>query len=283
MNRSLPFAAALFLLFLASCSSGSSGDWADIPDYLDDVVVIYGDSRTGHDVHRWLMEGMASLAPTAVFHTGDLVEDGTIQENWDIFNNIASQLPAATPIYPALGNHEKESALYFENFDLPGNERWYRVDDIENFHFIVLDTESNLAAGSTQYQWLADNLSAGIPAEDYTLVVFHYPLFSTGYHGSDEKGVAGDLVPLFEEYGVDAVFNGHDHDYERSTVNGVRYIVTGGGGGPLRGQYSSSEYSDLFASVYHFCVLYFDDVGDLTVDVWDQKVNLIDRFVIANR
>jgi len=51
------------------------------------------------------------------------------------------------------------------------------------------------------------------------------------------------------------VFNGHDHDYERSEVNGVAYIVTGGYGAPLYPQSGSSTYSKFFASVNHFCVV----------------------------
>jgi hypothetical protein len=278
-----PAAVLSFLLVFTSCNSGSSGDWADLPDHLDGGIVVYGDSRTGHEIHDWLMEGIASLAPTAVFHTGDLVNDGTDPDNWMVFNNIASLLPSETPIYPALGNHERESTLYFDNFELPGNERWYSIDDIGNFNFVVLDTESNLAEGATQYQWLASELSSSVSATDFTIIFFHYPLFSTGYHLEDEKGIRDELVPIFEQYGVDAVFNGHDHNYERSTVNGIRYIVTGGGGASLRGQYRSSEYSDLFINTHHFCVLYYDDLQNLTVDVWDKKVNLIDRFVIENR
>jgi hypothetical protein len=41
---------------------------------------------------------------------------------------------------------------------------------------------------------------------------------------------------VFTRYGVDLVFNGHDHDYERSVANGIVYIVAGGGGAPLHGQ-----------------------------------------------
>lgn len=285
MDRLFFTSAAVLTLvqLLASCSGESAGKWADLPDQLDGGIVVYGDSRTGHDVHDWLMEGMASLAPTAVFHTGDLVNDGTDPNDWLIFNNIVSRLSSDTPIYPALGNHEKKSALYFNNFELPGNERWYSIDDIVNYNLIVLDTESNLAEGSTQYQWLEAELLSSVSATDYTLVFFHYPLYSTGYHPEDEKGIRDDLVPIFEQYGVDAVFNGHDHNYERSTVSGIRYVVTGGGGAPLRGQYRSSDHSDLFAKTYHFCILYFDDPQNLTVDVWDRKVNLIDRFVIENR
>ena len=279
----------MIFLSASQCGGGSSGDWADLPEYLSGSVVVYGDSRSGHSMHQWIMEGIGSLAPEAVFHTGDLVNDGREANQWITFNDMASQLPSGTPIYPALGNHERESQLYFDNFELPGNERWYLVDDIEGFNFIVLDTGSAVAAATTitpaspQYQWLENQLSSTMSSTDFTVVTFHYPLFSTGQHGSDDKQVAADLVPLFEQYGVDAVFNGHDHNYERSTVNGIRYIVTGGGGAPLRDQSGTSAYSELFVKAYHFCVLYFDEDDKLMVDVWSDKVELIDQFEIVNR
>ena len=275
-----------FLVPFPACGGGeSTGKWTDLPDHLTGGIAIYGDSRTGHDVHRRLVEGMASIEPAAVFHTGDLVDDGRVESNWTLFNDIVSQLPSGTPIYAALGNHEyaHASSLYFDNFDLPGNERWYALSTLPGFHFVVLDTESSLAVGSTQYQWLENELSSSVSGTDYTVVTFHYPLHSTGYHGSDEKGVAGALVPLFEQYGVDAVFNGHDHDYERSTVNGIRYIVAGGGGAPLRDQAGTSEDSDLFVKAYHFCVLYYDDQQRLVGDVISDEAALMDRFVIENR
>ncbi|MGD8353145.1 MAG: metallophosphoesterase [Pseudomonadota bacterium] len=277
------------LFSVSSCGDGAPGDWADLPGYLDGGIVVYGDSRTGHREHRWLVEGMATLGPEAVFHTGDLVTDGRLADNWITFNDIASQLPSGTPIYPALGNHEHESELYFDNFELPGNERWYAVDDLPGVKFIVLDSGSDLSSAtnadpaSEQYAWLESELKSSVSDTVYTLVAFHYPLYSTGYHGSDEKDLADDLVPLFEQYGVDAVFNGHDHDYERSTVDGIRYIVTGGGGAPLRNQAGTSEYSDVFAKAYHFCVLYFDQEGKLMAEAWSAEVKLIDRFEITNR
>jgi 3',5'-cyclic AMP phosphodiesterase CpdA len=274
-------AALLIVGFSAtSCEGGSSVDWSALPEHLSGGIVVYGDSRTGHNVHKRLMEGMAAIEPVAVFHTGDLVKNGRKAANWVTFNNIVSRLPSTTSIYPALGNHEYGSKLYFDNFELPGNERWYSVDDISGFNFVVLDTGSNLAAGSTQLQWLQSELSSSVSSTDYTVVMFHYPLFTTGKHGPDEKGIAGDLVPLFEQYGVDAVFNGHDHNYERFTVNGIRYIVTGGGGAPLRSQDGTSEFSELFVKAYHFCVLFFDDEHNLTVEVWSDKAKLVDRFVI---
>jgi len=227
--------------------------------------------------------------PAAVFHTGDLVTNGLVAEQWVTFNDIASRLPSGTPTYPALGNHEYESQLYFDNFELPGNERWYSVDDIDGFNFIVLDTESHFAAATTlapasaQYQWLESELASSVSSTDFTIVTFHYPLYSTGNHGNDAKDIGDDLIPLFEQYGVDAVFNGHDHDYERSTVGAIRYVVTGGGGAPLRDQSGSSESSELFVRAHHFCVLYFDEAENLMVEVWDDKGKMIDEFEIINR
>jgi hypothetical protein len=60
------------------------------------------------------------------------------------------------------------------------------------------------------------------------------------------------LCPLFEQYGVNIVFNGHNHCYERSVANGVTYIVTGGGGAPLYTEVNESPDSFYFASVHHF-------------------------------
>lgn len=277
----------LTILAIPACGgSASSTDWTVLPTYLSGGIAIYGDSRTGHSAHENIVEGIASIEPTAVFHTGDLVSDGRVADQWITFNNIVSQLPSGTPFYPALGNHEQPndpSTLIFNNFELPGNERWYSVDDIAGFNFVVLDTESNLAAGSTQYQWLESELSSSVSATDYTIVNFHYPLYSTGQHGSDEYGTLGHLPALFEQYGVDAIFNGHDHDYERFTFNGIRYVVAGGGGAPLRNQdldHLDIGLSEKYVKSYHFCVLFFDDEQKLKVEVWSNKAQLLDSFII---
>ena len=60
----------------------------------------------------------------------------------------------------------------------------------------------------------------------------HHPPFSISLHGGQTE-LRDAWTPLFERYGVAAVFSGHDHCYERSERNGVRYFVSGGGGAPL--------------------------------------------------
>ena len=88
-----------------------------------------------------------------------------------------------------------------------------------------------------------------------------------------------NLVPLLEEHDVDLVLNGHDHNYERLMVNGIPYVVTGGGGAPLRDQAGSNPDSVIFEKAYHFCVVYRDS-GKLMLDAWNSDVELIDRFEI---
>jgi hypothetical protein len=104
------------------------------------------------------------------------------------------------------------------------------------------------------------------PQTAVEFVVLHEPPYSSGTHGSNLE-VRQALVPLFEQGGVDVVFAGHDHDYERtvplwqeqtaaSDQQGVIYIVSGGGGTPLNNvghnawtAFSASRYSFVAADV----------------------------------
>jgi 3',5'-cyclic AMP phosphodiesterase CpdA len=241
-------------------------------------IVIYGDSRTGHQTHQKMVDEIIKTKPAIVFHTGDLVEDGLIPDQWATFNEIISDLIKIAEFYPALGNHENNSPLYFDNFILPNNERWYSVEK-DNLHFMVLDSNSDCSIGSEQYLWLEDDLQNIKENIKFFIAIFHHPPFSTGHHNEDEKNLRQSIIPLFEQYGVDIVFNGHDHDYERSLYNNIYYIVTGGGGAPLYDQARTSPYSQLFIKAYHFCKLFIIN-NQLIIEVYDIDSNLIDRFVI---
>lgn len=241
-------------------------------------IVIYGDSRTGHQTHQKIVDEIIKIKPSLVFHTGDLVEDGLIPAQWVTFNEITSDLIKIADFYPALGNHENNSPLYFDNFDLPNNEQWYSVEK-DNLHFIVLDSNSDCSIGSEQYLWLENDFQKINANIKFVIAIFHNPPFSTGAHTADEKGLRKNIVPLFEQYGVDIVFNGHDHDYERSLYNNTYYIVTGGGGAPLYDQTRINPYCQLFIKVHHFCQISFKE-NQLILDVYDINSNLIDHFVI---
>ena len=127
---------------------------------------------------------------------------------------------------------------YLDIFTLPGNgevggvpsgtEQYYSFD-YGNVHFVSLD--SQLTARDTDQMaamrdWLIDDLSSNDP--DWTVVIFHHPPYSKGAnHDSDDTEKIGGFdmpqqwmretfVPVFDNYGVDLVYNGHSHSYERS-------------------------------------------------------------------
>lgn len=248
-----------------------------------ETYVVYGDSRTNHPAHMRVVAAIGEFAPDAVFHTGDLVEDGNDSKDWESFNAITAPLRAKAEFYPALGNHEKNSPQFFDNFTLPGNERWYSVSR-PGAVFVVIDSNAGLGPGSEQALWLAAELkaAAGETGNPLTVVFLHHPLFSSGPHGRDDNSYREDLIPLFERYGVDVVFSGHDHLYERSFYNGIHYVVTGGGGAPLKQKKSPNPWSEIFISKFHFCKANVVD-GELVVTVYDADLNVLDIFKVENR
>lgn len=199
--------------------------------------------------HSRVVSSVVSLAPDFVLHMGDMVENGSVSSQWTTFFNIERNLMRQAPLYGVLGNHEQNSPLYFMAFHLPGTERWYSFD-YGNAHFIGLEVDgyASYAPGSAQMLWLANDLAQ--TRQHWKVVFYHIPPYSSGSHGSDLPGREA-LEPLFIQYGVDLVFNGHDHDYERSSANGIVYIVAGGGGAPLYTQVNPNPASLYFTSTYH--------------------------------
>jgi len=134
--------------------------------------------------------------------------------------------------FPALGNHDwySDSAkAYFDYFTLPGNERYYDIirGDV---HLFFLDSDLNEPDGvtdsSVQAVWLKTTLS--LSQQKWNIVVVHHAPYSSGSHGS----ILYTQWP-YKEWGADLVLSGHDHTYERLTVDGLTYIVCGTGGHSL--------------------------------------------------
>ncbi len=221
------------------------------PEQTSFRFAILGDTRTYTASHQSVVDRIAILAPDFYLNTGDLVEDGARPDQWDTFFEIEKELLANVPFFPTLGNHEVNHQNYFDLFYLPRNERWYSFD-YGNAHFVCLEVDgyASYNPGSEQYRWLKNDLESADRL--WKFVFFHIPPYSSGAHGND-SGVINALTPLFEQYGVDIVFNGHDHDYERSVVNGVTYIVSGGGGAPLYSRQHYYPWTVYFLSALH-CV-----------------------------
>ncbi|MEZ4369126.1 MAG: metallophosphoesterase [Kofleriaceae bacterium] len=120
-------------------------------------------------------------------------------------------------------------------------------------------TPTRTASPSTdQTAWLERELVAARqdPAIDHIFVVMHHPPYSVSLHGG-QRDLRERWTPLFERYGVAAVFSGHDHVYSRAVVGGVQYVVSGGGGAPLyprspRASAIDKEAVQTFERVNHY-------------------------------
>jgi predicted phosphodiesterase len=213
-------------------------------------------------VHRDIVALAYSFRPQLTLHTGDLVTAGSSDADWDCFFAIERPLLNSSVFLPAIGNHEETDQRYFDLFALPegsGTEEYYRVKYNQAL-FLVLSTEtmSDLTQDTAQNAWLEASLAEADADPDisWKIVAFHQPAFSSSFHGSRED-IQSAWHQLFVDYGVDIVFSGHDHNFEHSLVDGVHYVVTGGGGGPLHPA-GSSPWTIYSESEYHVVVVDVD-------------------------
>ena len=248
------------------------------PDQTKFTFAAFGDTRTGHQTHQEVVDSIVAIEPDFVLHTGDLVYRGREFPYWEIFFEIERELMSRIPLFPALGNHEDNHQHYFDLFYLPGNERWYAFD-YGNALFICLQVDGivDFGPGSEQYDWLKSELEAN--RQPWLFVYFHIPPYSSTQREEPdvEQEVRQALTPLFEQYGVDVVFTGHNHNYERNEVNGVTYIVTGGGGAPLSVMEDPELTRAAFAVTFHFVLLEIDG-NHLGATVFSSQGKILDEF-----
>jgi hypothetical protein len=238
----------------------ASGEFATAPGPAEPFTfVVYGDTRSQHDPHRTLVERVRREVPDFILLTGDMVDEGHREGDWQTFFDIERDLLRENVIFPAVGNHDRQgrarTADAFRRYfsvpdDTPDPERYYAFT-YGNSKFLILDSNEHSFALTDQTAWLEKILAdaAVDPKIQHRFVVMHHPVYSTSLHGGHPE-LREMWTPLFERYGVEAVFSGHDHTYERSLEGGVRYFVSGGGGAPLYPKDSRAARADTEASIY---------------------------------
>jgi hypothetical protein len=208
--------------------------------------VVFGDTRSDHQAHADVIRAIAAESPAFVIHTGDLVSDGGDEGQWQTFFDIEGELMRSTPVYPVVGNHDKDDGridIYARLFVVPegsGSDHYYRFS-YGHAEFLILD---NQVAGlgrpvdaTVQGRWLAAELAAwrASPQRTHRFVVVHASMYSADDSRTGEEGLRA-WRDEFLAAGVGGVFSGHDHHYARGAAdNGLAFVVTGGGGAPLYG------------------------------------------------
>lgn len=222
----------------------SAGDFRTAPaaDATSVTLYAYGDSRTHLDDHDRVCASMLAdidaepdARQTLVLQTGDWVGTGDDENEWDRFFDAkyaaSRRLLARMPLMGARGNHEDDGVLlrkYWPYAYADGTACRYAFD-YGPVHVAVVDQYEPFSRGTAQYDWLRADLAT--TAKPWKVVVFHEPAYGAGTHPNDEM-TQRELCPLFERTGVDLVLCGHNHNYARCAVNGIRYVTTGGAGAP---------------------------------------------------
>lgn len=171
-----------------------------------------------------------------------------------VFDMYAETL-RTTPFASTRGNHEFDPSTFYALVDHPtageigglasGTEAFYSFD-FANIHFVCLDSQgSNRAPDGAMATWLEADLASTL--QPWIIAFWHHPPYSKGSHDSDTEAQLGQMrgifLPILEDYGVDMVFSGHSHAYERSflidghyglstTWNPALHQVDGGDGSP---------------------------------------------------
>lgn len=223
------------------------------------LFVVYGDTRSNASSHERVVERIRHDVPDFILGTGDMVDDGSKEKEWQIFFDIERDLLRENVLFPSLGNHDRQgrgrTADNFRTFfalpeNSPDPERYYAFS-YAGARFLVLDSNAYSFSLSDQTDWIEQQLQAAQLSPDikHVFVIMHHPPYSISLHGG-QRELRERWTPLFERYRVSAVFSGHDHVYSRAERSGVRYFVTGGGGAPLYPRSRNPSAIDLDATRY---------------------------------
>ncbi len=193
-------------------------------------LAVFGDAGRGSKEQYDLGRVMADYRQTVLFDwvllTGDNIygpdSPADMKNKFEL--PYKSMLDAGVKFYGSLGNHDTSNQRFYAPFNMNGEE-YYRVER-SGVSFYALNSNY---LDKKQLDWFAAELAKDRNA--WRIAFFHHPPYSSGgRHGSDDE-VRKILHPLFVKSGIDVVFTGHDHFYERvKPQDGITYFVAGAAG-----------------------------------------------------
>ena len=229
MRRLLAFLSLVALVALVSLAPRAQE--LTLPNAADSVkFAAMGDNGTGdtpqYEVAAQMVAWHAKFPFDAAIMLGDNLYGS--QEPKDFVQKFERPyqplLAAGVKFYAALGNHDNQTNILYKPFNMDG-QRFYAYSK-KNVRFFVLDTDY---LDPKQLQWIEAQLKDS--RADWKICYFHHPLYSDGGRHGSEVDLRVVLEPLFIKYGVNVVYSGHDHVYERlKPQKGIYYFVSGAAG-----------------------------------------------------
>ena len=235
---------ALVLLAGVAACLGESAASVDAPVFTDDpeapLLVGAGDiaycSRNTDEATARLLDRI----PGTIFTVGDHVYPTADAAGFDrCYGPTWGRHRDRTR--PSPGNHEWDvegGAPYFAYFGANAGQpgRGYYSYDLGAWHVVVLNSNIDMSAGSTQVEWLRDDLAA--TSARCVLAYWHHPRFTSSRRTPNPA--VGAVWDALYGAGADVVLGGHEHNYERfapqtpagtaDSARGIRQFVVGTGG-----------------------------------------------------
>jgi predicted MPP superfamily phosphohydrolase len=200
-----------------------------------------GDMGTGEPAQYEVAQRMLQLHQkfpfTFVIMLGDNIYGGNAAADFEKKFELPYKLllDAGVKFYASLGNHDAATQKTYKPFNMGGQQYYtYRKGNVQ---FFALD--SNYMSPQ-QVAWLTKELESS--KADWKICYFHHPLYSSAkFHGPSVE-LRQVLEPLFMKYGVEVVFSGHDHVYERTKPqNGIHYFIEGAAGELRKGDLKKTD------------------------------------------
>eukprot|EP01098_Paradermamoeba_levis_P003194 TRINITY_DN1485_c0_g1_i2.p1 TRINITY_DN1485_c0_g1~~TRINITY_DN1485_c0_g1_i2.p1 ORF type:complete len:469 (-),score=136.77 TRINITY_DN1485_c0_g1_i2:132-1505(-) len=263
-----------------------------------------GVSNNSQNVLNAMLKADAQKRFSFLAFAGDLSYANGFNSIWDDWGRLIQPATSHMPWMFAVGNHELFDLYksFQERFELPNNGpkgNLFYSFDYQNVHLIALNSETlNMFSFGTQFKWLESDLqSVDRKKTPWLFVMFHTPWYcSNKRHENSGWFMRGQYEELFYKYGVDMVFQGHVHAYERTkpvyggnVTPDAPVFVTNGHGGNKEGLYNSwtdptPAWSAYRAALYGFSTIEIFNATHLHYQMiaTDSKV-MDDAWVIRSR
>jgi 3',5'-cyclic AMP phosphodiesterase CpdA len=182
--------------------------------------------------------------------------------------------------YASLGNHDSREQRFYKLFNMDDKLYYTFKAPKEDVRFFALESTY---MDQDQLKWIEDELKKS--NERWKIAFFHHPLYSSARtHGSQLK-LRAVLEPLFIQYNVSLVLNGHDHAYERiKPQNGIQYFLEGSSGKLRRGDLRQGSPLTAFGNDQTRTFMLMEIDGDtMTFNTIDMAGTVIDSGMVTRR
>jgi hypothetical protein len=267
---------------------GISANTLMLPDSPASVkFAVIGDSGRGTRPQREVADQMVRYRgqfefPFTIMLGDNLYEGAATPEDYrrKFEEPYKALLDKGVEFYAVLGNHDDPLQVNYERFNMKGR-RYYSFSPPGNVLTGIATSVEFFAIDSTyldreQMAWLEEKL-AGSTA-DWKICFLHHPMYTSGRYRLASLAQRAALESMFVRHKVNVVFSGHEHIYQRSTLqSGIQYFVSGGAGSLRSGDGVLATYiARTFSGDYHFMLVEIE--GD---DLHFQAISRTGRTVDA--